>query len=203
MSSEDRVVILARGASSRMGSPKGLCRVTGDRLCFLARIVKTHLAAGHTVSVATTRDLHLQYAAALDERWSVHWILGEAGRGTADTVTTAARELDPAVARVWLHPVDLPLVSPEVLAFLRNQALRHPDAAIVPVHADQPGHPVILPSLFMKSLREHAPTGKLRDWLLAVTRGLAHERVGRLINVLVDEPAVVTDYDDPAGTENQ
>jgi CTP:molybdopterin cytidylyltransferase MocA len=186
-----------------MGSPKGLCRLPGDRRSFLERIVAAHRQVGHAIAVATTDALHLPYAAVLSSGESVRWILGGSGRGTGDTVAAAARELANEAERLWLHPVDLPLVSAPLLVGLQVQVARHPEAAIVPECHGEPGHPVILPALFMASLREEAPAGSLRAWLLRVTHPEKQDRLGTLVTVTVTDRAVVTDFDEPVGIDRE
>ena len=62
----DFVVILARGASRRMGQPKGLltCEATGGEM-FLTEIVRQYDHLGLTGVVVATPDLVADYTAAL------------------------------------------------------------------------------------------------------------------------------------------
>ena len=188
-------IVLARGSSHRMGHPKGLCRLPGDDTCFLRRIVELYLGSGRSVSVVTTHELQPLYAPLLADLPSVRWIIGEEGPGTGHTVAAAATALVPPAERFWLHPVDVPGVTPSVVQIIAEKARQHPAAVIVPEYQGRPGHPVVLPKALIAELRRTTPTGSLRTWLLAATgRGQEAE----LVRVPLDDPVVVTDYDDPA-----
>ncbi len=191
---QDWTVILARGASTRMGFPKGLCRLPGMTDCFLVQIATLHQEAGHSVAVATTSGLYTHYAPVLDGKVRVRWLLGPAGQGTAQTVKAAANLFAAEPRHLWLHPVDMPLVSLSVLAALREQRRRRPEAVIVPEHKGQPGHPVILPPALLATLCRQAPGGNLRTWLLAVTAPGPAQSAPLLSPSLPDE-SIVTDFD--------
>ncbi len=192
----DVAVVLARGASSRMGRPKGLCRRAGQARTFLQEVADLYATAGLPVAVVTTPQLVAPYAALFPPKAAPRWIAREAGGGTALSVAAALTELAAAATHLWLHPVDLPRVRPATLAALRAASLAEPDAVIVPACEGVPGHPVVLPCAPFSDLRGAAPAGGMRALLLARARGEGGHAL-RLLTLAVADPGVIADLDTP------
>jgi len=141
----DWAVVLARGASSRMGRAKGLCRLPGDQSSFLAHICTLHRRVGHQVAVVTLPELDVLYRDCVPAGAVDAWILHPAGGGTAATCLAAASGLDGRASHLWFHPVDLPLVVEATLRTLADLSRDDPGTILVPRHAGERGHPVVSP----------------------------------------------------------
>jgi len=188
-------VILARGDSQRMGQPKGLCRAEDDHRPFLQRIHDLYAGLGWPLAVVTQPELREVYSFLL--RWQqIRWILRERGLGTAASVGAALLVLRGMATHLWLHPVDLPAVRPATLAHLGAISSRYPEAVLVPVHEQRPGHPVVLPTLTMGRLADPGLPGSMRAQL----RRWCGEGPGRLAplhHIAVEDIGVITDHDEP------
>lgn len=137
----DIAVVLAGGASSRMGRPKALLEDARGRT-FLSRLVATLRAGGcHAVIVVGGRHLE-EIARALPEHVLLannpEWQEGQLS--SAQVGLRAALAFQPA--RVVLHVVDQPLIQPrDVRAIL--SALGGHDVAVACCKGET-GHPIAL-----------------------------------------------------------
>ncbi|GAB2951772.1 nucleotidyltransferase family protein [Hymenobacter coalescens] len=136
-------VLLAAGASTRMGQPKQLLPYEGRSL--LRRAAETALQAGCTPVIIVTGALHAELAA--DVRGLpvqlVHNDVWEAGLGTSIGVgVQAVEEAAPEAAAVLVLLSDQPLVTPELL----RQLMRGWQQSGLPVataYADSVGVPAV------------------------------------------------------------
>lgn len=192
----DVAVVLARGASARMGRPKGLCRRAGRARTLLQEVADLYATARLPVAVVTTPELVTPYAALFPPGAAPRWIVREGGGGTALTVAAALTELADSATHLWLHPVDLPRVRPATLAALRAASLAEPGTVIVPACEGVPGHPVVLPCACFADLRGAAPAGGMRTLLLARARAEGGRAVP-LRMLAVADPGVTADLDTP------
>ncbi len=185
----DRAVILARGDSARMGRPKGLCRLPDAPECFLSRVVRLYAARNMPVAVVTRPDLLDDYRAAIADLMVADWIGHPRGGGTAATVLAAVAALDGRATHLWLHPVDLPLVSPDSLDRLAALSDSEPESILVPRHAGRRGHPVLTPLAPWRDLDPAGHPGPMRDLLALGPAPLKW--------VDLPDPGVFRDFDTP------
>jgi CTP:molybdopterin cytidylyltransferase MocA len=190
----DHAVILARGESRRMGRPKGLCPSGRPGLTCLQAVAALYREAGWPLAVVTTAPLAGLYAPLLADGPPVAWIEREPGADTAASVASALAALGDAATHLWLHPVDLPGVAPRTVARLLAASRAEPAAAWRPVHADAPGHPVVLPAAALRGLGGSWPKGPMRALLAAAAAA------GQLVlrELASDDPGTVADRDTPA-----
>jgi molybdenum cofactor cytidylyltransferase len=184
-------VILAAGASTRMGEPKALLPASDGRL-FVVRIAHALLAAGLDDIVIVTGNDHDAIAAAVDDgRLRVRPRLArnpDPARGQLSSLWTG---MDAALTTrsegLMMTLVDVPMVN--VSTILRViETWRRTRAPIVrPAIGDRHGHPVIFDRALFRALRE-AP---LEGGAKTVVR--AHEP--QLVNVLVDDEGCLVDVD--------
>ena len=200
----DWAVILARGASTRMGRPKGLCHLPGDPLPFLSRILALYAGVGFPVAIVTTGELACLYRSILSgsapprpaaRAQAAAWLLQPAGGGTAATVLAALAGLRSLATHLWLHPVDVPGVTAATLQELHRTSVAEPGSVLVPEHAGQPGHPVVMPVRPFTGLGGPPAHTAMRPWLLELTRPDPHQAAPLLVVPLTD-PQIVMDYDD-------
>lgn len=161
-------VILAAGASSRMGKPKAL--LSDERgVTFLARLTRTLYAGGCDVVVAVAGRHVAEIAVALpqgallvhNERWE-HGQLSSAQVGLRAAVRLRPR-------RVLLHLVDQPLIrSADVRRVLSAEGA---DVAIA-AFKDEPGHPIAFSGELAAAIAEDRSSPTLRAALDRVARSV-------------------------------
>lgn len=127
-------LILAAGASTRMGRPKALLEIRGEPV--IRRLVRLLRPVCAEVVVVVGR--HAAEIAPLVDRAVVH-----AGwrRGMRSSLRAGLRALPPGP--VLLTHCDRPLVRPSTLSALASAT---DGAPLLPFHDGRPGHPVRLPA---------------------------------------------------------
>lgn len=171
------LVVLAAGASSRMGHPKALTDLDGEPA--LARIVR--IARGSEV-VVVLGEHHDAVRAALPDL-PVRWVrnpspaMGRTG--------SLQRGLLHARGDVLVLPVDHPLLAPATLRTLAARA----EPWVVPTHGGLGGHPIKLGELGVTAVMSAPPDTPLRDVPGMV--GLAVTRIE------VDDPGILLNLDVP------
>jgi molybdenum cofactor cytidylyltransferase len=193
-----RGLILAAGASSRMGRPKAALPLTDRADTFLSRLIRTYIvAAVPEVVVVTGANAELVRAAAghVDARvrfeHNAHWETGQLSSllvGLNAPVRAAAR--DDTIEAVMMTLVDVPLVSPttcvRVLAAWR--ASRAP--IVRPARGDDHGHPVIFDRALFDELRAADP--------LQGAKPVVRARADQILNVPSDDDGAFADVDTDA-----
>ena len=194
MSEEPSVLILAAGASQRLGEPKALARI-GPRTALEHLLTAcgsnqppTVVTGAHEAEIAA----HLKEAAggapeanlAFNAAWA---------RGRTGSVQRGARAL--ADRDILLAPIDVPLVPSEVFTRLRQEWARAGRPAmgwLAPSAPDReghsrPGHPIVIgrglveplsrldPDAPLKLLREHADP----VWMVEVGAVEIHDDLDR------------------------
>ncbi|HEX6851126.1 MAG TPA: nucleotidyltransferase family protein [Candidatus Polarisedimenticolaceae bacterium] len=180
-------IVLAAGASSRMGRPKALLPVEGTT--FLGHVLATLRAAG----VSTVRVVLGQHADEIRQhaalRTDVVVINPTPEAGMLSSVRHGVRALPEEVDAFLLWPVDHPTVMPDTVRKL-VAAFREGGAPIVvPVHAGRRGHPVLFAARLKDELLR-AP-----DSVGARAVVVAHEDGLRAVEV--HDPGVLADVDTP------
>ncbi len=183
-------IILAAGASSRMGRTKALLPVGND--CFATRLVRTFADAGiGRVVVVCADDI-----ATIRRRLSACGLPAEIvanpqrdeGQLSSLRVGLAALAA-PEPEAIAVSPVDMPLVSVETIRTLLDR-WRHSRAPVVrPARAGRHGHPVIFDRAVFGELRE----AEVRAGARVVIRAHATEAV----DVAVDDEGAFQDIDTP------
>jgi CTP:molybdopterin cytidylyltransferase MocA len=191
-----RGLVLAAGASTRMGRPKAALPLTDRADSFVNRLVRTSLAGGipDVVVVSGAHDAAVRAALGpVDRRVSVvthaGWADGQLSSLLAGLdAVTAVRPALVEAALVML--VDTPLVSPATIRAVVS-AWRTTRARIVrPARGDEHGHPV----LFDRALFAALHAADLRVGAKAIVR--AHER--EIVNVPSDDEGAFLDVDTEA-----
>ena len=151
-----RAIVLAAGASSRMGQAKAALPLgtTGDTV--LARVVRTLLTAG-LPSVTVVAGAHIDAVRAVmpafEPRARVVEHLGWAQGQLSSLLAGLAAVDDPQLEAVLVTLVDVPLVRPESVAAIVH-AWRQARAPIVrPVDGRRHGHPVVFDRTVFEDLR--------------------------------------------------
>ncbi len=193
----DLTVILARGASRRMGRPKGLLSLPGGDQP-LVRIIADLYRGRAPVVVVTLEILAEEYRRALEGMAQVTVLGHPSGGETALSVWEGwhgfkARE---PVSHVWAHPVDMPQVAPGTLDRLLALSTERPEALVRPEFGGQPGHPVVIPVSWLRGLApgSRALSGPFRD---VIAGQQAAEGSLPVMTCRCDDPGTVRDFDSP------
>ena len=190
-------IILAAGASSRMGSAKAILPAPDGRP-FVARIVRVLLDAGITrIAVVTGRDHDaIVHAVAADEPAVLPLFPrnDDPGRGQLSSLWVGMDAvLTDETEGVMMTLVDVPMLDAGTIARV-IEAWRRTRAPIVrPAIGDRHGHPVIFDRALFAALRAAPLDGGAKT----VVR--AHEEA--IVNVPVSDDGSLIDVDTPADYE--
>lgn len=177
-------VVLAAGASTRMGSPKALLDLGGAT--FVSRITTTARAAGTDgVCVVLGPPHGAAIKAKLPPGAGSAWNPDPA-RGMLSSIQTAVASVPSRTTAILVWPVDLPEVKLETVRQLLDAA---PGKLVVPRHGGKGGHPVRIPRALFGALAALDPALGLRALIDAHAATVAY--------VEVDDQAVLTDIDTP------
>jgi len=181
-------VVLAAGASQRMGRPKALLQLGGRT--FVLTIVDTLTMAGITdIFVIVRDDTRDAIAAALPERPGVRLVVNtHAEEGQLSSLITGLDTADaPGVSGVLVTLVDVPLVTPATVRTLIARAGSSASPILRAVHGGRHGHPVIFKREVFVALRGADPSLGAK----AVMREIGVEDID------VDDPGILQDFDTP------
>ena len=181
-----RAIVLAAGASSRMGRPKALLPA-GDR-SFVGRILGALRLGGAGTAVVVVRP---GQQAVIDE------VVAAGGRavvnpraddGQLSSLIAGLDAVDgPAVDGLLVTLVDVPLIQPDTVTTLIDRAAKSRAPILRAVHRGRHGHPVIFKRSVFDALRRADPALGAK----AVLRAHAVEDVD------VDDPHIADDVDTP------
>ncbi|HNW92594.1 MAG TPA: nucleotidyltransferase family protein [bacterium] len=182
-------VILAAGASQRMGGPlKPLLPYAGGT--FLSAVAATLRTGGcdEIIVVLGCRADEVRGAAAA---LGLRAVVNDAWQtGMLSSLRTGVRALPPAAPGMLVTLVDLPALQPATVRAVATAWQAAPNCIAVAAVAGRRGHPVIFPrDLFTELLTGVFPDGP---------RGLRRAHADRELLVPVDDPGVMTDIDTPA-----
>ena len=183
-------MVLAAGASSRMGTLKPLLRLAG--ITALERSLGLFRQAGidDVLVVLGYRAAELR---PLVEQCGARWVENpHPDDGMYSSVVTGVRSLASSVLGVFVLPADVPLVRPATIRQLAASFLNRPSGIVYPVFGNRRGHPPLIARSILDQAANGAP-GPLRT-LLAL-----HEPAA--MNVPVADEAIHIDMDTPADFE--
>ena len=185
-------IILAAGASSRMGTPKALLDYRGET--FLERLIRVMGTATEPVIVVLGYN-----AAEIQERMRgggktarAQFVVNPAPqRGQLSSLQTGLAALPQAAEGFAFIPMDCPAVREETVAALAD-AFRARDGGtlfVIPRCGGKRGHPVFGERQIAQQLLALPVTAQARD--------VVHRHVDRTQYIDVDDPGILTDVDDP------
>jgi CTP:molybdopterin cytidylyltransferase MocA len=181
-------ILMAAGASLRMGRPKALLRV-GDR-SFVRHILETLQRGGIHEAVVVVRpgqDAVIAEVAASGFGRAVLNPLADQGQLSSLIAGLDAIE-GPGVDAALVTLVDVPLVAASTIRLLLARAAASAAPILRAVHQGRHGHPVIFKRQVFDALRRADPAAGAK----AVVRASLVE------DVEVDDPGVTQDIDTPA-----
>ncbi len=174
-------VVLAAGASTRMGRPKALLKLHGRS--FVGCAVDLAVAAGCAPIAVVTGAIDLPDEPGTLRVHNPDWPLGQLGslqRGLAALG-------DPT--GVLVLTVDRPHLRPDTVVALVAAFRGAPDCLWQPEHRGRRGHPQIYPAALLPALAALPPDASPRDLIAG------HAALRRTL--AVDDPAVLDNLDRP------
>lgn len=175
-------IVLAAGASTRMGQPKALLLHRGRPFVRCA----VDLASGCSPILVVTgaHDLADIDLGAATRVHNTTW-----PQGQLSSLQRALSILDEP-AGVLVLTVDRPHIHPTTVTSLLSAFINDPTGIWQPEHAGRRGHPIVYPAALLPALRALPVDASPRDLLAA------HPHLRRTIHV--DDPAVLDNLDRPA-----
>lgn len=180
-------VILAGGASRRMGSPKALLPI-GDET-FADRLIRVFSASCQRVVVVLGHDAEHIRAGI---RGSATFVVNaDHALGQLTSLQCGLRACGDADAALFT-PVDYPAFQPLTVQSILA-AWTGDEAAIVPMHWGRRGHPVLIARPLMQEILALPPE--------AMAREVIHRHVAATKYVQTTDPGILRDIDNPADFE--
>ena len=189
-------IVLAAGASSRMGQPKAALPLGGPGETVLSRGVRAMLAAGvpRVVVIAGAHPGAVRQALPTpDPRVAVvenpAWATGQLSSLLRGLAAVDAPDLE----AVLMTLADVPLVAPSTIRRLVD-TWRESRAPIVrPARGETHGHPVLFDRRLFAELRAADPA--------AGAKPVVRAHAGEVVNVPVDDEGAFLDLDTPEDYE--
>jgi molybdenum cofactor cytidylyltransferase len=179
-------VLLAGGRAQRLGVPKGLITVNGERLLdFQLRRLNQAGVSMVALSLGHNDDAYVDALKAV-QKVRVVAVADERSRfGPFGSLVAAIDALQTTdYQHVLVLPIDIPCAKAETIVKLFDVSAE----AVVPRHEGKGGHPVLLTRRLAERLRTRDPKSSRLDELL---RSLAP---GDRIDIDVDDPDILVDF---------
>jgi len=187
-----RAIVLAAGASSRMGQPKAALTLgqTGETL--IARVIRTLLSGG-APEVIVVAGAHIDAVrGALPRHEPRARMIEHTGwqQGQLSSLLAGLSAIDdPLLEGALVTLVDVPLVKPSTVAAVIAEWRRTRAPIVRPAQGDRHGHPVMFDASVFQDLREADPS-------VGAKAVFAKHRL-RIVNVDVNDPGAFQDVDTP------
>jgi CTP:molybdopterin cytidylyltransferase MocA len=189
-------IVPAAGSSSRMGRPKLLLPYRGTTVAGALLATLRRAGVERIVLVAAAADTALQ-AWARDAGVTVA-VNQQPERGMLSSILAGLDALGGAAAvqaggrPLLVTPADLPAIEPSTIQNLIDALARSDAALAVPAYRGKRGHPLVIAARVVSDLATLDPSVGLRQLL---------DR-HPVLDLAVDDPAVVSDVDTPAEYES-
>jgi CTP:molybdopterin cytidylyltransferase MocA len=181
-------IILAAGASSRMGTPKALLNYKGET--FVGRLIRVLGAVCDPVIVVL--GYHAREIGARLPEGAQFVVNPDPDRGQLSSLQTALGALPADATGFAFVPVDSPAAQEATVAALAR-AFESREAStrfVIPRNGGRRGHPVFATREIAAELLALPPTAQASE--------VVHRFVDRTQYVDVDDAGIFTDIDDPA-----
>jgi CTP:molybdopterin cytidylyltransferase MocA len=181
-------LILAGGASQRMGEPKALLELDGLTFVQLGVALLRRAGCAPVLVVDGAHPLDAIPGASL-----VHNLGWRAGPlSSLQLGLTRALELEPRLDALVVHHVERPRVQAQTVTARLDSARTEPDCVWQPSFAGRSGHPLVWPRALFEALLDLSPE---HDSARTLLRGPASAARRKLE---VDDPGVLDNIDTPA-----
>lgn len=183
-------IILAAGASRRMGRAKALLAWEGET--FLDRLIGLMQAACRDVIVVLGHSA-AEIRSGL-RREAVFVANPDPGRGQLSSMQCALEALPPDADAFLFTPVDYPAIAASTVTRLLETLAAHPAQRIViPRHEGRRGHPVACRASLAAEFLSLPVTARTSD--------VIHSHAAETLYVDLDDRGILTDIDDPQAYE--
>jgi molybdenum cofactor cytidylyltransferase len=182
MAAGTAAIVLAAGASRRMGTPKALLPWRNTTLLEYA-VGQARLAGVSEVVVVlglATRHVPIDATTVFNL---------DPGSGRSASIRLGAAALSDDVRAILLQSVDQP-VTADIMSHLFEALTDEVDVA-VPTYRGRRGHPVCVSASLLPELRK---VSEVDEGLRAIVR----RHAARLVEIAVDSESVVWNFNDPA-----
>lgn len=182
-------LILAGGASRRMGTPKALLTYRGET--FLDRLIGLFVARCSRVTVVLGHEPD-QIRSGLKRAVEVDVVVNtEYQRGQFSSLQSGLRQINAGAAAVMFTPVDYPAISAATVDLLVQQFAGNHGANlfVIPRCGGRRGHPVLFDASVVSEFLALPPDSDARE--------LVHRYRARTVYADVDDAGVLRDVDDP------
>jgi len=176
-------IILAAGASSRMGTPKALLEYRGET--FIDRLIRVLGSVCDPVIVAL--GYHAEEIRAKTHGRARFVVNPDPARGQLSSLQTALAEVPRDAEGFLFVPVDCPAAEPETVRLIVEALLSTEALVVIPRFEGRRGHPVGVRRELIAELHALAPEGSAKE---VVRRYAAH-----YLDTL--DAGVLSDIDDP------
>ena len=178
-------VILAGGASRRMGSPKALLTIGSET--FADRLIGVFDACCSPVVVVLGHDAdRIQAGIAREARFVFN---PDHALGQLTSFQCGLRSIHTAPDAVLFTPVDYPSFSRATVTALLHAFERQRPPVVVPRCDGRHGHPVLIAAELVDEFLALPSDASARD--------VIHRHAGHTLYVDVDDPGINRDVDDP------
>lgn len=179
-------IVLAAGASSRMGCPKALLGAHGRS--FVAAVIQTLRAAGVAPVIGVIRPGAGDVADEIERAGARPIVNPFADEGQLSSLLAGLDAVDdPAASAVLVTLVDAPAIRTDTVASLLARLSRSDAPILRAAYRGRHGHPVVFRRGVFDALRQADPSMGAKAVL----------RAHRVEDVEVDDPGVVDDIDTP------
>jgi molybdenum cofactor cytidylyltransferase len=180
-------IILAAGASSRMGSPKALLDYRGET--FVGRLVR--VLGANAQPVVVVLGFHADVIRAQIPAAANVVVNPDPSRGQLSSLQTGLAALPAEADGFAFIPVDSPAVEEDTVAKLvRVFEQRKPSTLfVIPRQSGKRGHPVLAARSIASEFLALPPTAEARE--------VVHAHVDRTEYVDVDDSGIFSDVDTP------
>jgi molybdenum cofactor cytidylyltransferase len=180
-------VILAGGASRRMGTPKALLKFHGET--FLDRMIRLFSSVASPVIVVLGHHSDRIRSGIARASEAAITVNPDPERGMLSSLQCGLKAVPPSVEAVMFTPVDHPHLQRATLQQLAAQFQTERAPVTVPTYRGHHGHPVCIARPLIAELLALPATAMASD--------VIHLYTGQTAYIEVDDPAVTTDVDDP------
>jgi len=186
-------IVLAAGESRRMGAPKLLLPLDGQTVIeAVLASVKAFGPDGILVVVGAeagaVQEKAKTYGALIVVNLNYH-------QGMLSSVQCGFRQLPLEAEAALVFLADQPRIKPQVAEALVKAFRSSSQGIILPVHGGRRGHPLLLSTRFRTELESLDPAVGLRQ--------LLDRHPGEILEVPVDDPAILRDLDTPEDYRNE
>lgn len=184
-------VILAGGASVRMGTPKALLQAPGGRETFLDRLIGVLGTRCAPVIVVLGHEAD-RIRSGLERQSEAVFVMNkDYSLGQLSSLQIGLRAVPPDAAGVLFTPLDLPMVQPETIARLAEEFERRAGRPllVIPRFQGKHGHPVCCARELIPEFLDLSARAQARD--------VIHRHTSQTCYVDVIDSGILRDIDDP------